>query len=112
MNRTFSEWLRFPGVDKPARIVLKKRDAKNAFVDIWTTKVNPSDKFIVRAGALASAGPLIKLHGRAEGGGGAGRRRGGGGAAAPGGGRGGGGGGGGRGPAAGGAGGARPAGHV
>ena len=62
MNRTFSESLRFPGVDKPARVVLKKRDAKNAFQDVWTTRVDPADKFIVRAGALAQAGPLIKLH--------------------------------------------------
>jgi hypothetical protein len=66
MNRTFSESLRFPTVDKPARIVLKKRDAKNGFQDIWTTKVDPADKFIVRAGALASAGPLIKLHERGD----------------------------------------------
>jgi len=54
MNRTFSESLRFPGIEKPARIVLKKRDAKNAFVEVWTTRVDPADKFIVRAGALAS----------------------------------------------------------
>jgi len=66
MNRTFSESLRFPGVEKPARIVLKKRDAKNAFVEIWTTRVDPADKFIVRAGALASAGPLIRLHERGD----------------------------------------------
>ena len=66
MNRTFSESLRFPGVDKPAHIVLKKRDAKNAFQDVWTAKVDPADKFIVRAGALASAGPLIKLHERGD----------------------------------------------
>jgi hypothetical protein len=64
VNRTFSESLRFPMVEKRARIVLKKRDAKNAFQDIWTTKVDPADKFIVRAGALANAGPLIKLHER------------------------------------------------
>ena len=66
MNRTFSESLRFPGVDKPARIVLKKRDAKNAFQEIWTTRVDPKDKFLVKAGALASAGPLIKLHERGD----------------------------------------------
>ncbi len=66
MNRTFSESFRFPSVDKPARIVLKKRDAKNAFQDIWTTRVDPADKFIMRAGALASAGPLIKLHERGD----------------------------------------------
>jgi hypothetical protein len=64
MNRTFSESFRFPGIDKPARIVLKKRDARNVFREIWTTKVDPADKFIVKAGALASAGPLLKLHER------------------------------------------------
>ena len=66
MNRTFSESLRFPSIDKPARIVLKKRDGKNAFQEIWTAKINPADKFIVRAGALANAGPLIKLHERGD----------------------------------------------
>jgi len=66
MSRTFSESLRFPGVDKPARIVLRKRDAKNAFQEIWTTKVDPADKFIVKAGALAQAGPLIRLHDRGD----------------------------------------------
>jgi len=66
MNRTFSESLRFPGVDRPARVVLKKRDAKNAFQEIWTTKVDPADKFIVKAGVLAQAGPLIKLHERGD----------------------------------------------
>jgi hypothetical protein len=66
MNRTFSESLRFPGVDKPARIVLKKRDARNVFQEMWTTRVDPGDKFVVRAGALASAGALIKLHERGD----------------------------------------------
>jgi hypothetical protein len=64
MSRTFSESFRFPSVDKPARIVLKKRDTRNVFQEIWTTNVDPADKFIVKAGALASAGPLIKLHER------------------------------------------------
>jgi hypothetical protein len=66
MNRTFSESLRFPSVDRPARIVLKKRDARNVFQEVWTTRVDPADKFMVRAGALASAGPLIKLHERGD----------------------------------------------
>src|SRR5207247_8173960 len=34
INRTFSESLRFPLVERPARIVLKKRDARNAFREI------------------------------------------------------------------------------
>jgi hypothetical protein len=66
MNRTFSESLRFPSVDKPVRVVLKKRDAKNIFQDVWTAKIDPADKFIMRAGALASAGRLIKLHERGD----------------------------------------------
>jgi IgA Peptidase M64/Peptidase M64 N-terminus len=66
MNRTFSESLRFPSLERPARIVLRKRDAKNAFVEIWTTRVDPADKFIVKAGALAAAGALIKLHERGD----------------------------------------------
>ena len=36
MNRTFSESLRFPAPDKPVRIVVKKRDARNVFRDAWT----------------------------------------------------------------------------
>jgi IgA peptidase M64/peptidase M64-like protein len=66
MNRTFSESLRFPSVDKPARVVLKKRDARNLFREIWTTAVDPADKFIVRSRGETSAGPLIKLHERGD----------------------------------------------
>jgi hypothetical protein len=66
MNRTFSESLRFPGVEKPARVVLKKRDSKNVFRDIWTVTVDPADKFVVRSGSQANAGPLIKLHERGD----------------------------------------------
>ena len=60
--RTFSESLRFPSVDRPARIVLKKRDARNAFRDVWTTTVDPADKFIQRTSATPGVGPLMKLH--------------------------------------------------
>src|SRR3954468_9593813 len=61
VNRTFSESLRFPAPEKPVRIVVKKRDARNVFRDVWTTQVDPADKFVVR-GANADAGPLIRLH--------------------------------------------------
>jgi IgA Peptidase M64/Peptidase M64 N-terminus len=66
MNRTFSESLRFPGVDQPARIILEERDAKNVFREVWRTRVDPADKFIVKAGRLAAAGPLIRLHERGD----------------------------------------------
>jgi hypothetical protein len=61
VNRTFSESLRFPAPDRPVRIAVSKRDAKNVFRRIWTFTVNPADKFVVRH-AEGEAGPLIKLH--------------------------------------------------
>jgi hypothetical protein len=66
MNRTFSESLRFPSVDKPVKIQIKKRDPGNVFRVIWTTSVDPASKFIVRSGPQANAGPLIKLHERGD----------------------------------------------
>ena len=62
MNRTFSESLRFPAVDKPAQVVVKKRDARNAFQEIWTFAVDPADKFIERGARMPAAGSLIKIH--------------------------------------------------
>src|SRR5919202_6378338 len=34
-RRTFQESLRFPAPDAPVRVSLKKRDAKNAFKEVW-----------------------------------------------------------------------------
>src|SRR3954453_7843230 len=48
MTRTFSESLRFPAPDSPFDIVLKKRDANNGWVDVWTTTIDPKDIFIDR----------------------------------------------------------------
>jgi hypothetical protein len=61
MNRTFSESFRFPAVDKPARLTLKKRDARNVFRDVWTLALDPADKF-VQKGLRTPAGPLMDLH--------------------------------------------------
>ena len=60
MMRTFSESLRFPAPDAPVEITLKKRDAKNSWRDIWTTKVDPKDMFIDRSKVPAPA-PLIAI---------------------------------------------------
>jgi len=49
MMRTFSESLRFPAPDAPVEIVLKKRDAKNSWRDIWSTDIDPKDIFIDRS---------------------------------------------------------------
>jgi hypothetical protein len=61
IDRTFEESLRFPAPSSPARIVVKKRDARNAFRDVWTVAVDPADKFVLHNTA-APAGPLIRLH--------------------------------------------------
>src|SRR5689334_17879858 len=62
INRTFSESLRFPAVDKPATIVVKKRDAANVFQPVWTLDIDPADKFVERGAAPVDAGPLLRLH--------------------------------------------------
>ncbi len=46
MNRTFSESLRFPAPTSPVQIILKKRDPNNAFIEIWSTIVDPKDIFV------------------------------------------------------------------
>jgi hypothetical protein len=44
-NRTFSESLRFPAPTAAIKIVLKKRE-EGGFREVWTTAVDPKDKFI------------------------------------------------------------------
>lgn len=61
VNRTFEESLRFPAPSAPVRIVVKKRDALNAFADAWTLTVDPADKFVLKNTA-APSGALMKLH--------------------------------------------------
>ena len=53
--RTFSESLRFPAPEAPVEIVLKKRDPQNAWIDIWTMRVDPKDIFIDRSRRRAPA---------------------------------------------------------
>jgi hypothetical protein len=59
-KRTFSESLRFPAPDVPVEIVLKKRDAKNDWRDIWSTTVDPKSIFIDQSKPSAPA-PLIAI---------------------------------------------------
>jgi hypothetical protein len=60
IRRTFQESLRFPAPTTAVDVVLKKRDAKNVFQDIWTTTVDPQDPFIDRSKPIASA-PLLTI---------------------------------------------------
>ena len=59
-NRTFHESLRFPAPASPVQIILKKRDANNAFREIWSTIVDPKDMF-VDPSKPPSPGPLIEI---------------------------------------------------
>jgi hypothetical protein len=54
-RRTFHESLRFPAPEAPAQVVLKKRDAKNLFREVWATTVDPQDIFIDRSTPRAPA---------------------------------------------------------
>jgi hypothetical protein len=61
MNRTFGESFRFPVPAGPVKIVLKKRDAKNAFQTIWTTTADPKAMFVDTSRPAVDAGALIAL---------------------------------------------------
>ncbi len=60
INRTFHESLRFPAPERPVQVVLKKRDAINAFREIWSITVDPNDIFIDRS-KPSSPGRLIEF---------------------------------------------------
>jgi hypothetical protein len=59
-NRTFHESLRFPAPQGNVQVILKKRDNRNAFHEIWTVNVDPKDIF-VDTSRPASPGPLIEF---------------------------------------------------
>jgi len=46
MRRTFSESVRFPAPLKPFQLVLKKRDEKNTFREIWSIVIDPQGEFV------------------------------------------------------------------
>ena len=60
VKRTFQESLRFPAPTAPVSIVLKKRDPKNVFQDVWTTTIDPADQFVDRSKPVAPT-PLITI---------------------------------------------------
>lgn len=60
LRRTFEESLRFPEPDRPVRVHLKKRDAANAFKELWAFDVDPRDMAVERA-LPPSPGPILAL---------------------------------------------------
>src|SRR5581483_10959070 len=59
-TKTFHESLRFPLPDGRVRITVKKRDANNGWREVWTTTVDPKDKF-VDTSTPDRPGPLIEI---------------------------------------------------
>ncbi len=51
--RTFHESLRFPWPKMPVQVTVKKRDANNAFHEIWSTNVDPDSRFVNRSDVKA-----------------------------------------------------------
>jgi hypothetical protein len=60
LRRTFQESLRFPAPDSPVQIILKKRDAKNLFREVWSVGLDPKDIFVDRSNLKAPA-PVIEI---------------------------------------------------
>jgi len=59
-NRTFHESLRFPAPEAPVQVVVKKRDAQNVFREVWSTDINPRDKYIDTS-KPPSPGPVLAI---------------------------------------------------
>jgi IgA Peptidase M64/Peptidase M64 N-terminus len=58
--RTFHESLRFPAPATPVQVILKKRDARNAFREVWSLLVDPADMF-VDPSAPPAPGQLVEI---------------------------------------------------
>jgi hypothetical protein len=48
-HRTFSESVRFPAPASPVDVVIYDRDPKNAFREVWRTRIDPDGMFVDRA---------------------------------------------------------------
>ena len=55
LHRTFHESVRFPWPLAPVRVTIQRRNAANAFADVWTTEVDPGSRF-VNSGSPGSKG--------------------------------------------------------
>jgi len=65
VNRTFQESLRFPAPAAPVQILLKKRDARNSFREVWSTTVDPQDIFIDKVKS-AAPGRVLEIERNGE----------------------------------------------
>jgi len=58
--RTFEESLRFPAPEGPVQVLLKKRDPRNAFREVWSLLLDPKDNTIQTA-PPPNPSPLMEL---------------------------------------------------
>jgi len=65
VNRTFQESLRFPAPAAPVQILLKKRDARNSFREVWSTAIDPQDIFIDKVKS-AAPGQVLEIERNGE----------------------------------------------
>jgi hypothetical protein len=54
LHRSFHESLRFPWPKAPVQVVVKKRDGRNAFREVWSTVVEPASRFVTAAETKAA----------------------------------------------------------
>jgi hypothetical protein len=59
-NRTYHESLRFPAPEQPVQVMIKKRDTRNSFREVWSIIVDPKDIY-VDPSRPPSPGPVIEL---------------------------------------------------
>jgi hypothetical protein len=60
LHRTFHESVRFPWPLAPVRVTIQRRNAANAFADVWTTEVDPGSRF-VNSGSPGSRGNVWNM---------------------------------------------------
>jgi len=60
MHRTFHESVRFPNQQENFELVLKKRDANNAFEEVWRIEIDPDD-YLVHHESAAWTGQVIEI---------------------------------------------------
>jgi hypothetical protein len=63
--RTFHESLRFPRPEGPFKVVLRRRDERNAWKDLWTLPLDPKDMFVDDS-KPAAPGPLLTIEKHGE----------------------------------------------
>jgi len=60
LQRAFQESVRFPAPEAPVQVVVRKRDPRGGWREVWSVPVDPADRAITTA-RPASPGPVVEL---------------------------------------------------